>query len=153
MKEIQSAVAEVGQVRLTLGDDMVLRATAAPATIRVGGNVAATKITKKVTPAYPPLAKQARIQGTVRFTVRIDRTGKVSDVQLEAGHPLLVTPALEAVKQWEYSPTLLNGNPVEVVTQVDINFTLSDGQPQGNGSKEIGVRREEPEARIAAAYY
>jgi protein TonB len=79
----------------------------------------------KVTPAYPAIAKEARIQGTVRFNVLIDREGAVKDVQLIMGHPLLTPAAEDAVRQWKYKPTLLNGGPVEVVTQVDINFTLS----------------------------
>jgi TonB family protein len=97
-----------------------------PQRIRVGGNVQASNLVKKVTPVYPPLAKQARMQGTVRFTVIINKEGSVENVQLVSGHPLLVPSALEAVKQWKYRPTLLNGNPVEVITQIDINFTLAD---------------------------
>ena len=67
--------------------------------------------------------KQARIQGTVRFTAVTDEDGQVQDLQLISGHPLLVESAREAVMQWEYRPTLLNGKPVEVVTQVDVNFS------------------------------
>jgi protein TonB len=76
-------------------------------------------------PAYPPLAKQARIQGTVRFTAIIAANGSIQSLQVISGHPLLVPSAMEAVKQWVYQPTLLNGEPVEVVTQIDVNFTLS----------------------------
>jgi TonB family protein len=93
--------------------------------IKVGGNVSAANLITKVTPVYPPTAKQARIQGTVRLQVVISKEGKVQDVQLVSGHPLLVPSAEEAVWNWVYRPTLLNGNPVEVVTLVDINFTLS----------------------------
>jgi len=100
-------------------------ATAPPGTIRVGGDVQSTKIVNKATPVYPALAKQARIQGTVRLTVTISTDGTVSDIQLISGHPLLVEPAVEAVKQWVYQPTLLNGNPVSVITEVTVNFTLS----------------------------
>lgn len=92
--------------------------------IRVGGNVQSEKIISKVRPVYPPLAKQARIQGTVRFAVVIAANGTVKDVQLIAGHPLLAEAAKEAVEKWVYQTTLLNGNPVEVITQVDVNFTL-----------------------------
>jgi TonB family protein len=101
-------------------------ATAAetPQRIRVGGNVQANNLVKKVTPVYPALAKQAGVEGTVRFTVIIDREGNVGNLQLVSGHPLLVEAAQEAVRQWQYKPTLLNGQPVEVVTQVDVNFTL-----------------------------
>ncbi len=93
--------------------------------VRVGGNVESANLTKKVTPLYPPLAKQARIQGTVRFTALIGADGSVVTLQLIEGHPLLAESAQQAVSQWQYRPTLLNGNPVEVVTQIDVNYTLS----------------------------
>jgi TonB family protein len=92
--------------------------------IRVGGGVQGANLIRKVQPVYPPLAEQARIQGTVRFTAIIGRDGHVQNLQLLSGHPLLVEAARNAVTQWEYRPTLLNGSPVEVVTQVDVNFTL-----------------------------
>jgi protein TonB len=95
-----------------------------PQRIRVGGNVQAAKIISQPKPVYPPLAKQARIQGTVRFTAIIGRDGTIQNLQLISGHPLLVPSAQEAVKQWKYQPTLLNGEPVEVITQIDVNFTL-----------------------------
>jgi TonB family protein len=93
--------------------------------VRVGGNVESVNLTRKVTPLYPPLAKQARIQGTVRFTALIGADGSVISLQLVEGHPLLVESAREAVQQWQYKPTLLNGNAVEVITQIDVNYTLS----------------------------
>ena len=96
-----------------------------PQRIRVGANVQAANLIHKVTPVYPPLARQARIQGTVRFTAIIGKDGTIQNLQLVTGHPLLVAAAQEAVKQWQYKPTLLNGEPVEVVTQIDVNFTLS----------------------------
>jgi protein TonB len=96
-----------------------------PSRIRVGGNVQAANLVRKVTPVYPPLAKQARIQGTVRFTAIIGKDGTIQNLQLVSGHPLLVAAAQAAVTQWVYKPTLLNGEPVEVVTQIDVNFTLS----------------------------
>lgn len=94
--------------------------------IRVGGNVQAANLIRKVTPVYPPLAKQAQVQGTVRFSIIIGKDGFVQNVQLVSGHPLLVPASIEAVKQWVYKPTLLNGKPVEVITQADVNFTLVD---------------------------
>lgn len=96
-----------------------------PQRIRVGGGVQASNLLYKVDPVYPPLAKQARIQGTVRFTAIIGKDGHVNNLQLVSGHPLLVQAGQEAVKQWVYKPTLLNGEPVEVVTQLDVSFTLS----------------------------
>jgi protein TonB len=98
---------------------------ATPQRIRVGGNVQAAKLVKQPRPVYPPLAKQARIQGTVRFTAIIGKDGTIQNLQLVSGHPLLVPSAQDAVRQWVYQPTLLNGEPVEVVTQIDVNFTLS----------------------------
>ena len=97
----------------------------APRRIRVGGNVQAANLVTKITPKYPPAAKEARIQGTVRMTVTIGKDGHVLDVQLVGGHPELAPVAEEAVWQWVYRPTLLNGEPIEVMTQVDVNFTLS----------------------------
>ena len=96
-----------------------------PKQIRVGGNVQSAKLIKRPTPVYPPLAKQARIQGTVRFNAIIGKEGAIQNLTLVSGHPLLVPSATEAVRQWVYQPTLLNGEPVEVVTQIDVNFTLS----------------------------
>lgn len=95
------------------------------APIRVGGNVQAAKLVRQPKPAYPQLAKQARIQGTVKFNAVIGKDGTIQNLQLVSGHPLLVPSATEAVKQWVYQPTLLNGEPVEVITQIDVNFTLS----------------------------
>ena len=100
-----------------------------PTRIRVGGNVQAINLINKVTPVYPQLAKQARIQGSVHFTAFIGKDGHIENLQLIGGHPLLVDAAQDAVKQWVYKPTLLNGQPVEVVTQIDVNFTLSDEPP------------------------
>ncbi len=99
-------------------------AALAPNRIRVGGPVQAANLESKVDPAYPPLAKQARIQGTVRFNIGIGRDGGVVSLEVVNGHPLLIPAAAEAVRQYRYKPTLLNGQPVEVTTQVDVNFTL-----------------------------
>ena len=95
-----------------------------PQRIPVGGNVQQAKLVNQPKPAYPPLARQARIQGTVRFTAIIGVDGRIQNLTLVSGHPLLVPAAQSAVKQWVYQPTLLNGEPVEVVTQIDVNFTL-----------------------------
>lgn len=96
-----------------------------PPRIRVSGNVQQVKLVRQIEPVYPPLAKAARIQGTVRFTVIVGKDGAVQQLQLISGHPLLVPAAQEAVKQWVYQPTLLNGEPVEVLTQIDVSFTLT----------------------------
>ncbi len=96
-----------------------------PKQIRVGGNVQSAKLIRQPKPQYPQLAKQARIQGTVRFNAVIGKDGTIQNLTLVSGHPLLVPAAQEAVRQWVYQPTLLNGEPVEVVTTIDVNFTLS----------------------------
>ena len=96
-----------------------------PQRIRVGGNVQAAMAIRAPKPSYPPLAKQARIQGVVRLNAVIGKDGTIQDLKAASGHPLLVPAALEAVRQWLYKPTLLNGEPVEVVTVIDVNFTLS----------------------------
>ncbi len=100
-----------------------------PQKVRVGGGVQQKKLVHQVHPVYPPLAKQARIQGTVRFTAIIGTDGTIRNLQLIGGHPLLVQAAQEAVQQWRYEPTLLNGQPVEVITQIDVNFSLGGGPP------------------------
>jgi TonB family protein len=100
-------------------------ATATTKQIRVGGTVQAASLIRKVAPVYPALAKQARIQGTVHFQVIIGTDGIVRSVQLISGHPLLVEAAKNAIQQWVYRPTLVDGDPVEVITTVDVNFALS----------------------------
>ncbi len=96
-----------------------------PQRIKVGGNVQQAMLVNQPRPVYPPLAKQARISGTVELNAVIGKDGTVQDLKVVKGHPLLVQSALDAVKQWRYKPTLLNGEPVEVQTTIDVNFTLS----------------------------
>src|SRR5690349_20137467 len=93
--------------------------------IRVGGQVQQANLIRQPKPVYPPLAKQARIQGVVRFEALIGKDGTIQNLTLISGHPLLVPSAQEAVRQWLYKPTLLHGEPVEVATVIDVNFTLS----------------------------
>lgn len=97
---------------------------AAPARIKQGGEVTAASIITQTRPAYPPLARQARIQGTVVLHAIIDKEGKVAQLEVVSGHPLLVQSAIEAVKQWRYKPTQLNGDPVEVDTTIQVTFTM-----------------------------
>ena len=73
-------------------------------------------------PAYPPLAKQSGAQGEVILTATIGVDGKVKDVKVVAGHPLLRNAAVAAVKQWVYKPTFLNGKPVESESRISLNF-------------------------------
>jgi TonB family protein len=94
----------------------------APERIRISGNVQGANLVTKVDAVYPPLAVQARISGIVRFTIIINKDGTVQNVQLVSGHPLLVAAARDAVSRYVYRPTLLNGEPVEVITSVDVAF-------------------------------
>jgi periplasmic protein TonB len=95
------------------------------APIRIGGNVLAAMRISEVLPVYPPLAKAARISGTVKLIGIIGRDGTVQDLHVVEGHPLLVKAALDAVRQWRYRPTLLNGEPVEVTAPIDVRFVLN----------------------------
>jgi protein TonB len=97
-----------------------------PPRVRVGGVVQAAKIVRQVTPLYPPPAKQARISGTVRIEAVIGRDGMIQSLHVMSGHPWLAQAALDAVRQWVYRPTLLNGEAVEVLTQIDVNFKLAE---------------------------
>ena len=93
--------------------------------LRVGGNVQAAKIINRVQPVYPPLARQTRISGTVRLHAIISKDGTIQQLEVVSGHPLLQQSALDAVRQWRYQPTLLNGEPVEVDTTIDVIFSLN----------------------------
>src|ERR1700719_2806020 len=93
--------------------------------IRQGGSVQAALLVNKVQPVYPPLARQTRISGTVRLHALISKSGTVESLEVLSGHPLLVRAAMDAVQQWKYKPTLLNGEPVEVDTTIDVIFSLN----------------------------
>ena len=100
---------------------------ATPQRVRVSQGVSAGLLVRKVNPNYPPLARQARIQGQVILRAVISKDGSIEGLTLISGHPMLAPAAIEAVKQWRYKPYLLNGEPVEVDTEVLVNFTLSGG--------------------------
>jgi len=93
--------------------------------LKVGGNVQAARIISKPTPVYPPLARQTRISGTVRLHAIIGKDGTIQSLEVISGHPLLQQAALDAVRQWRYQPTLLNGDPVDVDTTIDVIFSLN----------------------------
>jgi protein TonB len=97
---------------------------AAPSRIRVGGNVAAAKLIRQVTPVYPTIAKTAHISGTVTLHAIISKDGSIEQLEYVSGPPLLMRNAMDAVRQWRYNPTLLNGEPVEVDTTISVVFTL-----------------------------
>jgi protein TonB len=100
---------------------------AAPQRVRVSQGVSTGLLIKRVNPVYPPLARQARIQGQVVLHAVISKDGSITGLNLVSGHPMLAPAAIDAVKQWKYKPYLLNGEPVEVDTEVQVNFTLSGG--------------------------
>ncbi len=97
----------------------------APPAIRVAGQVEAAKLIYGPAPEYPVAARKARIQGTVRLEAVVAKNGTMQNLRVLGGPPLLIRPALEVVKTWRYQQTLLNGVPVKVVTEIDVNFTLA----------------------------
>jgi len=94
--------------------------------LKVGGNVQAAMLLNKVQPVYPPLARQTRVFGTVKLHAIIGKDGTVQQLEVLSGHPLLVQAALDAVRQWRYRPTLLNTEPVDVDTTIDVIFSLNN---------------------------
>jgi periplasmic protein TonB len=93
--------------------------------VRVGSNLKPPRQTYSVDPVYPPLAREARIAGTVIMEAVIDEHGNVVEARVVNGHPLLIEAALRAVRQWKYEPTSLNGQPVSVELQVQVHFKLN----------------------------
>jgi protein TonB len=94
------------------------------APVRVGGNIRPPQKIKDVKPVYPSIAQSARVQGVVIIEATIGPDGKVKDARILRSIPLLDQAALDAVRQWEFTPTLLNGVPVPVIMTVTVNFTL-----------------------------
>ncbi len=132
--DLRETAAEYGR-DIAVADEWVQKALAAkkakagvavvpPSRIRLTGEVVQQKRLHDVAPVYPELAKQAGVQGAVRLAIVIDKQGRVSDIRVVQGHPLLISAAIEAVKQWEFQPTLLNGQPVEVATDVSVDFAM-----------------------------
>jgi periplasmic protein TonB len=93
--------------------------------VRIGGNVQAAKMLRQIQPMYPQIAKTAHVQGTVILHAIISKDGTVQELQYISGPALLMRSAMDAVRQWKYQPTLLNGEPVEVDTTISVVFTLS----------------------------
>jgi protein TonB len=90
----------------------------------VGGQIKPPTKTKDVKPVYPPIAQSARVQGVVIIEATIGANGRVQDARVLRSIPLLDQAALDAVRQWEFTPTLLNGVPVPVIMTVTVQFTL-----------------------------
>lgn len=83
-------------------------------------------LVRKILPTYPPLARVARLQGQVVLQAVISKQGTIENLKVLAGHPMLVPAAIEAVRQWRYRPYILNNEPVEVETQITVNFSLTE---------------------------
>ncbi|HYL13167.1 MAG TPA: TonB family protein [Terriglobales bacterium] len=96
-----------------------------PQRVRVSQGITQGMLTHQVKPEYPPIAKQARIQGPVVLKAIIGKDGKIQNLEVVSGHPMLSQAALQAVKQWRYKPYYLNGQPTEVETTITVNFSLS----------------------------
>ncbi|MFZ0213432.1 MAG: TonB family protein [Candidatus Acidiferrales bacterium] len=114
-----------------------------PDRIRISGDVQASKVIKMIPPVYPQIAKLAHIQGTVVLHAIIAKDGSVEDVQVVSGPPLLLQAAIDAVKQWRYQPTLLNGEPVKIDTAITVVFNLDStsdsNEPPPTGGEHIVV--------------
>jgi TonB family protein len=100
-----------------------------PATVKplIVSNLGTGSLVYRVQPTYPPLAKQARVQGAVELRAVISKEGTIENLMIVRGHPMLSAAAIEAVRQWRYRPYLLNGEPIEVETEITVNFLLSGG--------------------------
>jgi periplasmic protein TonB len=98
---------------------------AAPQRVRMGGNVKGGRLLHRVEPQYPPIARQMRISGTVVIEGVVGVDGRIRELRIVEGHPMLVKAALEAVRQWIYEPMTLNGDPVEVIAPITVTFRLN----------------------------
>jgi len=105
----------------------VVPKAATPQRVRVSQGVSEGLLVHQVKPQYPPLARAARISGSVVLQAVIGKDGAIQNLRLISGHPMLTQAAIDAVKQWRYRPYFLNGEPVEVDTQITVNFTLAGG--------------------------
>ncbi len=90
----------------------------------VSSSLQAARLIRRVDPVYPAIARPIRLSGTVRLTARIAKDGTVQGLEALEGNPILVRAAMDAVRQWVYQPTILNGQPMEVITEIDVNFVL-----------------------------
>ncbi len=106
---------------------MAVPKVAAPTRVRVSQGVTEGMVLRRVQPNYPPLARQARIQGDVILQAEISKEGAIENLRVISGHPMLAPAAIDAVKQWRYKPYFLNGEPVAVETQITVKFSLSGG--------------------------
>jgi TonB family protein len=132
---------------VVLGSLRAIAQDAPPAPLQVPPEAVQKLLLRRVAPTYPPLARQARIQGAVVINVIISKTGEVRTMQLVSGHPMLAPSALEAVKQWRYRSYEQDGVPVEIQTTVQINFSLPE--PSAEGIAGDGLPGSSPNQSIA----
>ena len=109
------------------GSPILQPIAASPKRMRISQGVSEGQLIKRVRPEYPTIAKSARIQGEVQLSAWIAKDGSIERLAVVRGHPMLVTAALDAVKQWRFRPFKLNGEPIEVETTVTVVFSLSNG--------------------------
>jgi periplasmic protein TonB len=118
-----------GDVIHSIGNNIATVIPPRPAPIKplLVSHLAEANLLHKVQPTYPPIARQARVQGAVELRAIISKTGTIENLVVVRGHPMLSAAAIEAVRQWRYRPYLLNGEPIEVETEITVNFLLSGG--------------------------
>jgi len=114
-------------VARSVGDGIPVVIPARPAAVKplLVSHLAEANLLYRVQPIYPPIARQAHVQGTVELRAIISKAGTIENLVVVRGHPMLVKSALEAVRQWRYRPYLLNNEPFEVETEITVNFVLS----------------------------
>jgi TonB family protein len=124
-----------------------------PARIRISADVAAGMLEETTPPIYPPIAKAARVEGTVVLEATISKAGAVVGARVISGHPMLQQAALDAVKTWHYQPYLLNGEPIEVVAAVNVTFALSgqSGDDSASGAQTAAATGSTTEGAPQAA--
>ena len=110
-----------------LGSDQILPPPPPPAAHPRPSTMMEGNLVLRVQPDYPAPARQLRVQGKVVLRAVISREGTIENLQVVSGHPMLVRAAVDAVRQWRYRPYVLNGEPVDVETEVTVNFVLSGG--------------------------
>jgi len=115
----------IGGIRTAAAAPVAPKEVKSRAPVRVGGHVREPQLIKRIEPNYPPLARQAHIQGTVVIDAILDEHGNVVEMKVVSGPPLLIQAAIDAVKQWKYEPTYLNDQPVAVQMNVTVTFQLS----------------------------
>lgn len=116
-------------ILITLLSSRTVAQTNPPQQTQISESISQGLLITKVQPTYPPLARQARVQGTVALQALIRKDGTVQELTVISGHPMLIQAAMEAVKQWRYKPYLLDGEPVLVQTTINVNFELNPAAP------------------------